>query len=162
MESHGAILAVTRLGSSAMSPADLEPLALIAAEVAAEWGVELGPPFALSRYSYVAPAGEDAVLKVTPPEDDESDEEADALELWDGDGAVRLLRRDRERRALLIERARPGSDISELPEDEATAIAVGRRAPALAAGGGAVPLDRRPRAALARPGGALRVRKVAT
>ena len=31
-----------------MSPADLEPLALIAAEVAAEWGLELGPPFALS------------------------------------------------------------------------------------------------------------------
>ena len=107
-----------------MSPADLEPLAPIAAEVAAEWGVELGPPFALSRYSYVAPAGDDAVLKVTPTEDDESDEEADALELWDGDGAVRLLRRDRGRRALLIERARPGDDISGLPEDEATAVAV--------------------------------------
>jgi len=107
-----------------MSFADLEPLALIAADVAAEWEIELGTPFALSRYSYVAPAGEDAVLKVTPPEDDESDEEADALALWNGDGAVRLLRRDRGRRALLIERARPGTDISGLPEDEATAIAV--------------------------------------
>jgi streptomycin 6-kinase len=107
-----------------MSPADLEPLALIAAEVAAEWRLELGAPFALSRYSYVAPAGDGAVLKVTPPEDDESDEEADALALWNGDGAVRLLRRDRRRRALLLERARPGTDISELPEDEATAIAV--------------------------------------
>jgi streptomycin 6-kinase len=107
-----------------MSPADLEPLALIAAEVAAEWGLELGPPFALARYSYVAPVGEDAVLKVTPAEDDEADEEPDALALWDGDGAVRLLRRDRERRAVLIERARPGNDISEIPEDEATAIAV--------------------------------------
>jgi len=107
-----------------VSPADLEPLARIAEEVAAEWGVALGPPFALSRYSYVAPAGDDAVLKVTPPEDDESDEEADALELWGGDGAVRLLRRDRARRALLVERARPGTDISELREDEATAVAV--------------------------------------
>ena len=48
-----------------------------------------GPPFSLSRYSYVAPAGADAVLKVTPAEDDESDEEADALALWDGDGAYR-------------------------------------------------------------------------
>ena len=92
--------------------------------MAAEWGLELGPPFALSRYSFVAPAGDDAVLKVTPPVDDESDEEADALELWNGDGAVRLLRRDRARRALLIERAQPGSDISQLPEDEATAVAV--------------------------------------
>src|SRR6478736_1022123 len=100
-----------------MSAADLEPLAAVAAEVAAEWGVDLGPPFALSRYSYVAPAGDEAVLKVTPPE---ADEEADALELWDGDGAVRLLRRDRGRRALLIERARPGDDISGFPEDEAT------------------------------------------
>ncbi len=75
-------------------------------------------------HSYVAPAGDDAVLKVTSPEDDESDEEADALALWNGVGAVRLLRRDPDRRALLIERARPGSDISGLPEDEATAAAV--------------------------------------
>jgi streptomycin 6-kinase len=103
---------------------DLGPLERIAYQVAAEWGVVLGPPFALSRYSFVAPAGEDAVLKVTPAEDDESDEEADALAFWDGDGAVRLLRRDRERRALLIERARPGTDIAGLPDDEATAVAV--------------------------------------
>ena len=86
--------------------------------------MELGEPFALARYSYVAPAGEHAILKVTPPEDDESDEEAEALALWDGDGAVRLLRHDRVRRALLLERARPGEDISRLPEDEARAAAV--------------------------------------
>jgi len=103
---------------------NLEPLEQIAHEVAAEWGVELGPRFTLARYSYVAPAGDDAVLKVTPPEDDESDEEADALALWDGDGAVRLLRRDRRRRALLVERARPGHDLADLPDEDATAIAV--------------------------------------
>jgi streptomycin 6-kinase len=103
---------------------DLGPLERVAREVAVEWGVELGSPFALSRYSYVAPAGKAAVLKVTPPEDDESDEEADALTLWDGEGAVRLLRHDRERRALLIERAHPGTDVSGLPNDQATAIAV--------------------------------------
>jgi streptomycin 6-kinase len=101
---------------------DLAPLERIAREVAAEWGVALGEPFTLARYSFVAPAGEGAVLKVTPPEDDESDEEAEALELWDGDGAVRLLRRDRERRALLIECA--GEDISDLADEEATRIAV--------------------------------------
>ena len=107
-----------------MSPADLVPLEAVAREVAAEWGVKLGKPFALARYSYVAPAGEDAVLKVTPPEDDESDEEADAFELWDGNGAVGLLRRNRQLRALLLERARPGTDLSRLPHAEATAIAV--------------------------------------
>ena len=86
--------------------------------------MELGEPFALARYSFVAPAGRAAVLKVTPPEDDESDEEAEALELWAGEGAVRLLRRDRSRRALLVERARPGDDIAELAEEDATRIAV--------------------------------------
>lgn len=103
---------------------DLAPLEPIAREVAAEWGVELGEPFALARYSYVAGAGDDAVMKVTPPEDDEADEEADALDLWAGDGAVRLLRSDRRRRGLLLERARPGTDLSRLPEDEATWVAV--------------------------------------
>ena len=103
---------------------DLVPLARIARDVAAEWGVELGEPFALAHYSYVAPAGLKAVLKVTPPEDDESDEEADALALWAGEGAVRLLRVDRRRRALLLERARPGVDLAGLPEEKATPIAV--------------------------------------
>ena len=104
--------------------ADLDALARTAQEVAADWGLELGPPFALGRYSFVAPAGAGAVLKVTPAEDDESDEEGDALELWAGDGAVRVLRRDRARRALLLERAAPGTDLSRLAEEDATAAAV--------------------------------------
>jgi streptomycin 6-kinase len=103
---------------------DMRRMAQRAAEVAAVWGVELGPPYTLSRYSFVAPAGADAVVKVTWDEDTESDHEADALELWAGDGAVRLLRRDPSRRALLAERADPGTDISGLPDDDATAIAV--------------------------------------
>ena len=109
-------------GDARRAAALSEALRAVALEVAADWGLELGEPFALSYHSYVAPAGNDAVLKVTPPEDDESDEEADALELWGGDGAVRLLRRDRGRRALLIERA--GPDISDLADEEATRIAV--------------------------------------
>ncbi len=64
------------------------------------------------------------MLKVTPPEDDEADEEADALALWAGDGAVSLLRHDPARRALLLSRARPGTDLALLPDDEATAVAV--------------------------------------
>ena len=101
-----------------------------AAEAAARaWGVELGEPFHLSRYSYVAPAGADAVLKVAWEGDDESLHELEALELWDGDGAVRVLRADRSSRALLAERARPGTDISDLDQDAAVAVAVdlGRR-----------------------------------
>ncbi len=49
-------------------------------------------------------------LKVAWEGDDESLHEGDALELWDGDGAVRLLRRSG--RALLEERAVPGNDLS--------------------------------------------------
>jgi streptomycin 6-kinase len=89
--------------------------------VAREWGLELGQPFALSNVSYVAPAGS-AVLKVAWQGDDESLHEGDALELWGGDGAVRLLRRSG--RTLLEERALPGDDLSALSDAEATAIAI--------------------------------------
>jgi streptomycin 6-kinase len=97
--------------------------ALSLEEVAREWGLRLDAPSPRARHSEVAFAG-DAVLKLRRADDDESDEEAEALALWDGDGAVRALRHDRARRALLLERAVPGDDLSTLPEDEATAIAV--------------------------------------
>jgi streptomycin 6-kinase len=102
-----------------------ESLERAASEIAKEWDIELGQPFASSDYAFVAPAGDQAVLKVTSPLDDEADEEADALVLWNGGGAVRLLRADRRRRAMLLERARPGDDLSTLAEEEATSIAVG-------------------------------------
>ena len=105
-------------------PVDLSEAETSARQLAAEWGLELGAPFPLARHSYVVPVGADAVLKVAWTGDDESLDEGAALELWDGDGAVRLLREDRARRALLEERAVPGSDIRDLDDDEATAIAV--------------------------------------
>jgi streptomycin 6-kinase len=100
---------------------DLSAARATALEAARVWGLELGEPFALANVSYVAPAG-GAVLKVAWEGDAESLHEGDALELWGGDGAVRLLRRSG--RALLEERAVPGNDLSALPDDEATAIAV--------------------------------------
>jgi streptomycin 6-kinase len=97
--------------------------------VAREWGIAVGPRFPGARYSFAAPAGDGAVLKIAPVEDDEADLEADALAAWDGDGAVRLLRHDRTRRALLIERCVPGDDASTIDDAAAIniAIAVGRR-----------------------------------
>ncbi len=103
---------------------DLQPLALTAARVAGAWGLDLGPPFAGSNYSYVAPAGPGAVLKVQAPDDVESRHEAEALELWGGGGAVRLLRQSPADRALLLERAMPGDDLAALPDERATTIAV--------------------------------------
>jgi streptomycin 6-kinase len=95
-----------------------------AEEIAREWGVSLGERLPAGRFSNVAFAGNDAVLKVVPVEDDEADHEADALELLAGDGAVRLLRHDRARRAILIERARPGYDASALPDPQAIRVAI--------------------------------------
>jgi len=89
---------------------------------AAQWGVELDPPFQRSHVSYVAPTKDGSVLKVPWGGDDEALHEADALELWDGDGAVRLLRRSDK--ALLEERAVPGHDLSQLEDGDATKIAV--------------------------------------
>src|SRR5438105_9654000 len=101
---------------------DLTVAKATALEAAREWGVELGTPFAFSQRSYVAPVGPDGVVKVAWEGDQESLHEAAALELWDGDGSVRLLRRSG--RALLEERAVPGDDIAGLDEEESTAVAL--------------------------------------
>jgi streptomycin 6-kinase len=101
---------------------DLSAARKVAEACATKWGLELGPAFALSNASFVASAGEGQVIKVPWGSDDESLHEGDALKLWDGQGAVRLLRRSGT--ALLEERAVPGDDLSLLPDDEATSIAV--------------------------------------
>src|ERR1700691_4196413 len=107
-----------------MDRSERSRMELIAREVASEWGIVTGPPFHMSNYSYVAPADADTVLKIGCQDDEESVHETDALELWAGNGAVRLLRVDRLRRALLLERACPGSDLSALGTAAATTIAV--------------------------------------
>ncbi|HZS25323.1 MAG TPA: aminoglycoside phosphotransferase family protein [Gaiellaceae bacterium] len=91
----------------------------IADEVAEEWGLTLGAPYAPGFCGHVVRATTDdgtrAVLKLSYP-DRESLQEPDALERWDGDGAVRLLRRDDERSALLLERCEPGTFLSASPD----------------------------------------------
>jgi streptomycin 6-kinase len=89
---------------------------------AVEWGLTLGTPFEIATASFVAPAGDHFVLKVPSEGDDESLHEGDALQLWGGDVAVRVVRRDG--RALLEERLDPGTDLSSLDEGVATALAV--------------------------------------
>src|SRR5438552_18449296 len=76
-----------------------------AREVAAEWNLELGPPFRAARYSYAAPAGGHTLPKIVPTEDDEADHEAAALSLWTGDRAERPPLFDPAPRAILTERA---------------------------------------------------------
>lgn len=100
---------------------DLTRARRTALEAAAHWGLDIGEPFTFANVSYVAPAGDEAVIKVAWEGDDESLHEADALALWNGQGAVRLLRTHGA--ALLAERARPGTDISGLDERSATTVA---------------------------------------
>ena len=100
---------------------DLSTARSLAIESAAHWGLTLEPPFAMSSVSYVAPAGP-VVVKVPWGRDDESLHEADALRLWDGNGAVRLL--DQFGSAILEERAVPGDDLAAVPDAEATRIAL--------------------------------------
>jgi streptomycin 6-kinase len=101
----------------------LERLPRLVAECAEQWSLELEEPSEASNASLVIPAG-DAVLKLNPPEE-ESEHEADALRAWNGEGAVRLLAHDPERRALLIERCRPGTQLIALDDDEAGDVVAG-------------------------------------
>ena len=105
----------------------LESLPRLAAECAQHWSLRLGKPFPEGNISLALPVtrsdGEPAVLKLNFPEE-ESASEADALEHWRGEGAVRLLELDRERNALLVERAEPGTPLWGVADDEdATLIA---------------------------------------
>jgi streptomycin 6-kinase len=65
--------------------------------------------------------GDEVVLKVQTPHR-ESEHEAAALELWDGDGAVRLLAHDPERHALLLERCVPATPLATVGQEAALEV----------------------------------------
>jgi streptomycin 6-kinase len=100
----------------------LSRLPELVAGCADDWGLTLSAPFEPAAISWVAaarlPDGTRAVLKVNFPEA-ESEHEADALQFWDGDGAVRLLAQDHARRALLIARCEPGAQLRTLADETA-------------------------------------------
>lgn len=105
----------------------LAALPEIVEELCARWELTLGPPFEGGCVGFVAPAehrhGERGVLKVSPI-DEETRTEADALRLWAGDGAVRLLDAEPDLGALLLERLEPGVSLEDNPDrEEAIAIA---------------------------------------
>ena len=95
----------------------LERVPALVEECRGEWGLTLGDPYEAGAAGYTVRAeladGTPAVLKLIYPHR-ESEHEADALELWDGDGAVRLLAYDAERWAMMIERCEPGTPLSAL------------------------------------------------
>lgn len=90
----------------------LELVPDLVAECVEEWGLRLGEPYEAGAAGYTVradlPDGTPAVLKVIYPHR-EAEHEGEALRVWDGDGAIRLLAYDEVRWALLLERCEPGT-----------------------------------------------------
>lgn len=105
----------------------LDGLPRLAAEVLEEWTLTVDGAPLHGACSLVLPvrtgSGGPAALKLALP-DDESEHEHLALQHWHGDGAVRLLRADPRRRALLLERLHP-EDLGVLDDVEACEVVAG-------------------------------------
>ncbi|GGD00777.1 streptomycin 6-kinase [Tersicoccus solisilvae] len=100
----------------------LDRLPRLAATLLDEWQLTVDGDAMHGWCSLVLPVltaeGREAVLKIGFDGDDESLHEPQALTRWNGDGAVRLLRADPRRRALVLERLRI-RDLTAVPVTEA-------------------------------------------
>ena len=110
---------LARLRSTAEGARWLDALPGLVEELVESWDLEIGEPFEASSVSWVAPArrgDESLVLKVQWPHP-ECEHEAEALRAWaSGGGAVELIDHRAEQHALLLERCRPGTPLSEQPD----------------------------------------------
>ena len=108
----------------------LNRLPALITECEERWSLVVDPPFPELSFNYAAPAlrddGTAAVLKLSFPEDPGFRNEAEALGLFEGRGAARLLELDTSRSAMLLERLEPGVPLATVRDDEeATSIAAG-------------------------------------
>lgn len=106
----------------------LEALPATVEHLARRWSLAVGEPFLPGgNTAWVAPVrtatGDEAVLKVVWPHY-EAEHELEGLEVWAGDGTVRLLNGERlgGSAALLLERCRPGSTLREIPMEQQDVI----------------------------------------
>lgn len=110
----------------------LVELPFIIEEIERDWSLETGAPFANLSYHFVAPCvlrnGGEAVLKIGFPEENSPVfNEAATLQIYDGRGAVRFLRINEKRFALLLERINPGKNLKEVfrgREEDSVEIAI--------------------------------------
>ncbi len=107
----------------------LHEVPVLVAACERRWDVTFIEGFDNLSYNFVGLAhrsdGTEVVLKVNLPTS-ESLTEVEALRLFEGHGAVRLLESDRDLRAYLMEYARPGAAVSSLQDDTAeTSAAAG-------------------------------------
>ena len=96
----------------------LNDLPQIIAELSKIWSLKVEKPFANLSYNFVAPCvceNGNAVLKIALPLDNpEIYSEARFLQTANGRGAIRLLKFEEKRRAMLLERAMPGANLKEV------------------------------------------------
>jgi streptomycin 6-kinase len=103
----------------------LENLPARVAELEQAWSLTAGRPFDADTNAWVAPVrladGSEAMLKIGLP-DIETLHEAAGLRVFDGRGAVRLLRATDDGYALLLERCVPGTNLWSVGEQEGEAV----------------------------------------
>ncbi|HYP49750.1 MAG TPA: aminoglycoside phosphotransferase family protein, partial [Pyrinomonadaceae bacterium] len=110
----------------------LADLPVLIEKIAESWSLVVEEFFPNLSYHFVAPCvcadGTKAVLKVGFNEPDSIVfSEAKMLELLQGNGAVKLLKFDKNRCAMLLEKLMPGEDLTALcwrNDEQATAIAI--------------------------------------
>ncbi|GGY95577.1 hydroxyurea phosphotransferase [Streptomyces poonensis] len=109
----------------------------LAAACLDRWDLRLDGPSMYGMCALVLPVvaadGTPAVLKLQLL-DEESVGEPVALRVWDGDGAVRLLRYDESDGALLLERLDPSRMLSYLPDTREAVLHIARLLARLTAG----------------------------
>jgi streptomycin 6-kinase len=97
----------------------------LAAALCRDWQLRIDGSAMAGQTASVVPVrtttGEPAALKVGWPHW-EAEHEHLALRTWAGNGTVRLLRADPRRWAMLLERAEPGHDLSQVPVREACEV----------------------------------------
>ena len=103
----------------------LQSIPNLMTEASSRWSVNLGEPFEDSSVSVVLPADRDGdstmALKIQFPHR-ESDLEATALQVWRGDGAIRLIDHAPDLGALLVERCVPGTHLADAGAETALPV----------------------------------------
>lgn len=102
----------------------LDSLPLLLKKYEELWGITCDDPFLLS-YNYVAPAkmqdNADVVIKINLPTQ-EPNYEAKSLQLFAGNGAIRLLKENTADNVMLLEKAVPGERLSDKTSEEQVSI----------------------------------------
>ena len=102
----------------------LQNLPTLIADLEREWRLDLESQ-ARGNYAFVIPCG-DHVLKLLPPSDT-FDRDLTTMLAWNGNGAAKIHKHDAHRGAMLIERLRPGTELTTLyhqgRDEQATEIA---------------------------------------